>query len=301
MSRGIYRVYNVEGGADRVKRVVITVNAHYKSAKLSAQTKELVAALEKTGFSAEIATSDSFFGGAECSADGVVFWDKDVLLARRLAKTARVFNAPESIEICDDKAATLDKLKGCGIAVPKTFVAPFTYPNIPYADFGFLEVAEKEIGYPMVLKHARSSLGMGVFLVNSRAEAVSIISDAARRGERVLIEEFVAESRGTDIRIIVIGGKAVSAMKRVNVNDFRSNVEQGGKGYKYVPTAEETEAVEKAARALKLDYAGVDVLATNGGAKIIEVNSNAFFGEISKVSGVNIAEKYADYIKECLY
>lgn len=283
-----------------MKKIVIAVNAHYKSAKLAAQTEELLRALEKVGFAAEIRTSDSFFGNAETNADGVIFWDKDVLLAKRLKKRARVFNPPESIAVCDDKAETLAVLEDAGIAVPRTFAVPFTYPNIPYADFGFMDEAEKELSYPMVVKFSKSSLGMGVFLVRSREEAVKVISDGAKRGERVLLEEFVAESSGTDIRIIVIGEKAVCAMKRINSDDFRSNVEQGGKGYAYVPSEDEIGIAEKAARALNLDYAGVDVLKTKNGAKVIEVNSNAFFGEISKASGVNVAEKYAEYIKECL-
>ncbi len=281
-------------------KVAIIVNAHYKTAKLAAQTDETCAALEKVGFTVEIATSDEFFDGRTTDADGVLFWDKDVLLARRLSKTARVFNPPESIEICDDKAETISVLTDSGVAVPETFVAPFTYPNIPYKDFGFMEIAEKRIGYPMVIKRTRSSLGMGVYLAKNRAEAEAILAEAARSGERAIVEEFVSECAGTDIRILVIGGSAVCAMKRVNDKDFRSNVEQGGVGYAYVPTAEEKDIAERAAKALNLDYAGVDVLGTNDGAKVIEVNSNAFFGELARVSGVNVAEKYAQYIKKCL-
>lgn len=281
-------------------KVEIIVNAHYKTAKLATQVGETVSALKKVGLTAEIAISDDYFDGRTTEADGVLFWDKDILLAKRLAKSARVFNPPESIEICDDKAETIVALTDAGVAVPETFVAPFTYPNIPYADFGFLGIAENRIGYPMIIKRAKSSLGMGVYLVKNRAEAETIIAEAAKCGERAIIEEFVSECAGTDVRIIVIGGTAVCAMKRVNDKDFRSNVEQGGVGYAYVPTADEMQIAEKAARALNLDYAGVDVLQTKNGAKVIEVNSNAFFGEIEKVAGVNVAEKYARHIKECL-
>lgn len=281
-------------------KVEIIVNAHYRTAKLAAQTDEMASALKKVGLAVEIAVSDDYFDGKSTDADGVLFWDKDILLAKRLAKTARVFNPPESIEICDDKAETIAVLKDDGVAVPETFVAPFTYPNIPYAGFGFLDVAERRLGYPMIIKRVRSSLGMGVYLAKNRAEAEAVIAEAASCGERAIIEEFVSECAGTDIRIIVIGGSAVCAMKRVNTEDFRSNVEQGGVGYRYEPTAEERDIAEKAARALNLDYAGVDVLKTKDGAKVIEVNSNAFFGEIEKVTGVNVAEKYAQYIKDTL-
>lgn len=281
-------------------KVAIIVNAHYKTAKLAAQIVSIASELKKIGFSVEIATSDEFFDGKPLNADGVLFWDKDILLAKRLAKSARVFNPPESIEICDDKAATISVLAEAGVPVPVTFVAPFTYPNIPYRDFGFLEIAEERIGYPMVIKRSKSSLGMGVYLVKNAEEAKEVIADAASCGERALIEEFVSECAGTDIRILVVGGSAVCAMKRVNYKDFRSNVEQGGVGFAYEPTAEEKAVAEKAARALNLDYAGVDVLQTKDGAKVIEVNSNAFFGELARVSGVNVAEKYAQYIKECL-
>lgn len=281
-------------------KVAIIINAHYKTAKFAAQIVSIASELKKVGFSVEIATSDEFFDRKPLNADGVIFWDKDIILANRLAKTARVFNPPESIAKCDDKAETISALRDAGVAVPVTFVAPFTYPNIPYEDFGFLEIAEERLGYPMIIKRSKSSLGMGVYLVKDREEAQAVIADAASCGERALIEEFVSECAGTDIRILVIGGSAVCAMKRVNYKDFRSNVEQGGVGYAYEPTAEEKAVAEKAARALNLDYAGVDVLKTKDGAKVIEVNSNAFFSELQKVSGVNIAEKYAQYIKKCL-
>lgn len=281
-------------------KVAIIVNAHYKTAKFAAQIVSIAGELKKIGLTVEIALADEFFDGKSINADGVLFWDKDILLAKRLAKAARVFNPPESIKVCDDKAETIFALRDAGVAVPETFVAPFTYPNIPYEDFGFLEVAEKRIGYPMVIKRSKSSLGMGVYLAKNSAEAQTVIAEAASCGERALIEEFVSECAGTDVRILVIGGSAVCAMKRINENDFRSNVEQGGVGYAYEPTAEEKAVAEKAARVLNLDYAGVDVLQTKGGAKVIEVNSNAFFSELQKVSGVNIAEKYAQYVKTCL-
>lgn len=283
-----------------MKKVLVVVNAHYKPAKLSQQTEKLATALENAGLSVEIAASDSFFDGRKTDADGVLFLDKDVLLAKRLSETARVFNPPESIAVCDDKAVTSAALSEAGVAVPKSYAVPFTYRNIPYADFGFLQTAEKLVGYPLVIKRANSSLGMGVYLVKERAEAETLLSEIAKDGERALIEEFVAECAGSDIRIAVVGGRFLCAMRRVNEGDFRSNVEQGGTGYPYEPTAEEKVLAERAARALNLDFAGVDILPTAEGPKVIEVNSNAFFGTLEKTTGVDIAAVYADYIKKRL-
>ena len=117
-----------------------------------------------------------------------------------------------------------------------------------------------------------------------------------------LFQEYIPFKKGVDVRVIVIGGKAVACMERRNDNDYRSNVGQGGQGVK-IELPESFKAVaENCAEILGLDYCGVDLLYGKDGEPIVcEVNSNAFFDGIESVSGVNVAKKYAEYIIKTIY
>ena len=110
------------------------------------------------------------------------------------------------------------------------------------------------------------------------------------------MQEFVASSKGKDIRINVVGNKAVVSMLRENDNDFRSNISSGGHGEKYEPKPEYLDLAVKAAQALSLDFAGVDVLFGEDGPIICEVNSNPQFASTLKATGVNLADYIVEYI-----
>ena len=101
--------------------------------------------------------------------------------------------------------------------------------------------------------------------------------------------------------MIVIGGKAVVGMLRKSKGDFRSNIELGGVGEKIQLPKAVIDLAEKVAKLLDLDYCGVDVLIGEDGYYICEVNSNAFFGGIENVTGVNVARAYAKYVTDCVY
>ena len=112
-----------------------------------------------------------------------------------------------------------------------------------------------------------------------------------------IFQEYLGKKKGVDVRVIVIGGKAVAAMERRNVNDFRSNVAQGGDGIKIKLQDEFRKAAETCAKVLGLDYCGVDLLYGNEGEPYVcEVNSNAFIGGIEKATDINVARVYAEYI-----
>jgi len=166
-------------------------------------------------------------------ADFCIFLDKDIELARMLEKAGiRVFNRAEAIEICDDKMLTYIRLSGKGVTVPDTCSLPIVYRE-PYATLNDYENIVKQCGRPFVLKENNSSLGMGVFLIKSYNEFISRLETC--RG-RYLAQSFISESSGKDLRIIVIGGKAVAWMKRENYSgDFRSGIATGGKGEEYSP------------------------------------------------------------------
>ncbi len=153
---------------------------------------------------------------------------------------------------------------------------------------------QSELGYPLIVKECYGSLGKGVYKADDRA-SLEKIAEAVKLKPHIF-QKFIAESAGTDIRVIVIGGKPVAAMRRVSDGDFRSNLELGGKGEKFDCPAHMADLCAKTSEILGLDYCGIDVLARNDGYCICEVNSNAFFGGIERVTGVNVARLYARHI-----
>ncbi|MDE6273422.1 MAG: RimK family alpha-L-glutamate ligase, partial [Clostridiales bacterium] len=238
---------------------------------------------------------------ADCAEfDFCIYLDKDKYLPRMLEGAGmRLFNRARAVELCDDKMATFIALQGTGIPVPKTLPAPLSYtPQIPASE-EMLQKIESELGLPVVVKECYGSLGKGVHLARNMEE-LRMFAEALK-GKPHLFQEFVEESAGRDLRVIVVGGEAVACMQRVSACDFRSNAELGGQGVKCDLPKEGEEIACLAAKTLGLDYCGIDLLYGKDGFKLCEVNSNAYFGTIERVSGVNVAEKYADYICKEIY
>ena len=233
-------------------------------------------------------------GQQPAGVDFCVFLDKDIYSARALELDGvRLFNSATAIEICDDKMLTYLALKGV-VDQPLTLPSSFCYSTAPVSD-DELDSIGNTLGYPLVLKLNKHSRGEGVFLVKSREELKAKIEE--HRTLPHLYQKFISFSRGRDLRVIVVGKKVVCAMERVNLSDFRSNVEQGGKGYAAeVPRSVEEMAV-KVSQKLNLEYCGIDFVRDEDGAYyVLEVNSNAFFKGIEKASGVNVARAYAERI-----
>lgn len=219
-----------------------------------------------------------------------IFWDKDVRLAHLLENYGlRLFNRAESIEICDDKARTFLELMGHGIRMPKTIIAPKTFHPEGFMDFGFLQEAEQALGYPFVLKECFGSFGQQVYLVHDRQEAEQRLRGIKNRP--CLFQEFIASSKGHDVRIQMAGDCAVAAMYRYNEQDFRANVTNGGRMKPYEPDSLQIEWSRKVMRILKLDFAGIDWLFGEDGEPVLcEVNSNAHFINMHQCTGINAAD-----------
>lgn len=288
-----------------MKGVIIT-NAYYNTDKTAMQATRIKDELEKLGVSVSIiknsgtfcAVSDLFEN--KFDFDFAVYFDKDVFVAQSLEDAGvRVFNSAEAIRVCDDKMLTFLKLVDCGISTPTTVSGSFAYKN-EQIDQDYIDKVEEIIGeYPVVVKKNSSSLGAGVYLVESREDLEKKLNELS--GEKYLIQEFIRESAGTDIRIIVVGGKAVACMKRESSVDFRSNAELGGNCKPIVPSKKFIETAEKVASLLNLDYCGIDLLIKEEGEPTLcEVNSNAFFHAIEQVTGVNVAKLYAKHIVQTL-
>ena len=227
--------------------------------------------------------------------DFVLFWDKDVKLARMLeAEGFKVFNNADAIEACDDKSLTFIKLKDTDIPMPVTFNAPLCFED-KYPDYTFLLQMENKIGYPMIIKKNEGSFGNEVFLAKDFNEAAGIAEKLGPNS--FIVQEFVEESKGKSARLQVVGDEVITSMKLSNEEDFKSNVTGGGQMEKYEPTDEEKQIALKACEKLGLDFAGVDLIwDKNKKPLLIEVNSNAHFKNIFDCTGVDVADAIIKYI-----
>ncbi len=226
--------------------------------------------------------------------DFVLFWDKDISLARKIEKEGvPVFNSASAIELCDDKAKTCLALSG--LPMPKTIIAPSTFPNIGFCDTAFLTSVAKKLGFPIVVKECFGSFGAQVYLANNMAELEAITRE--HESSPLLFQELVSSSYGRDIRINIVGGKVCAAMLRESLfGDFRSNVTLGGTTLPYSPSDAECELALEATNRLGLDFAGVDILFGKDGPLICEVNSNAHFKSTYDCTGINLADLIAEHI-----
>lgn len=234
--------------------------------------------------------------------DFVLFWDKDTRLARHLeSRGLRLFNSSKAIELCDDKSLTHIKLLNSGIKMPKTIIVPKTYENVGHGERRFLDTAADRLGYPMIVKECFGSFGWQVYLAENREELEDIVKNIGIKP--MLLQEFVAASRGRDMRISVVGGRVVASMLRYSTNgDFRANVSGGADVKSCEPNEAQVAVALRAAAELGLDFCGVDLLfGSNGEPLLCEVNSNAQFHGIYKCTGVNMAEKILGHIAKEIY
>lgn len=231
--------------------------------------------------------------------DFAIFWDKDIPLARKLERAGiRLFNSRKAVEICDDKILTAEVLSENGVPTPTTLIAPKTFENIPFKDYGFLTKAEEIFGYPMVIKESNGSFGAQVYLAENYEKAVAIIEKIGHKP--FILQRFIKESSGKDIRVNIVGGKVICAMLRQNPDDFRSNISSGGKGEKIILDKEQEKIALDACKAVGTDFAGVDILFGKDGPLVCEVNSNPQFKSTLDATGVDLSEYIVKYIKENL-
>ncbi len=281
----------------------LIVNSFIRSAKFDELYEFFKNAAEQTGVDLTLKKTDELLCDVSSNfqrftlPDFVLFWDKDVYLARRLERAGiRVFNAASAIEICDNKILTALCMQD-KVPMPKTIIAPKTFDGVGYTNKDFLRVAVQELAFPMVIKEACGSFGQQVYLAGNFAQAEEIIDRVGSK--EILLQQYVRSSHGRDVRVNVVGGRVVSAMLRFNENDFRSNISNGGKMQKYTPTKAEEEVALKACEAACLDFAGVDILfGENDKPLLCEINSNPHFKSSYVCTGVDVSLEIMRYIVE---
>ncbi len=278
----------------------LVVNGFLKGVKFDELAKMFAEAAAKRSLELEVKRNTEILAdtgeGEPDLPEAVIFWDKDVLLARYLEiKGIPVFNSSHCIRVCDDKRRTHLQLLQERIPMPRTVFAPMTYDRTDFSDVEFLHTVEARLGYPLVVKEAFGSFGEQVYLAGDREELRRVVEMSSTT--EILFQEYIGESRGRDVRLQVVGDRVIAAMYRHSETDFRANITVGGRMEAYTPDDGERELACAAARAVGADFAGVDLLFSRRGPIVCEVNSNAHFRNLLDCTGVNTAEFIIEYVE----
>lgn len=232
--------------------------------------------------------------------DYVIFTDKDIYLAKQLELLGiPVFNSAEAIETSDDKIKTYQALAAAQITIPDTIISPKTYGINEKYDANYIALITEKLHFPLVIKEAFGSFGEQVYLAHNETELNALVIDIHDRP--FVFQQFIETSYGKDLRLQVVGDKVVTAMQRTSKDDFRANVTSGGKMEMYQPNEVEKALAIAATKAVKADFAGVDLLfGINDVPIVCEVNSNAHIRNLLDCTGINAAHDIIQYIDDKL-
>lgn len=203
------------------------------------------------------------------------------------------FNINESVAISRsrDKLRSLQLLSRKGIGLPRTGFA--SKPD------NIKDLIKNVGGAPLVVKLLEGTQGIGVVLADTNKAAESIIEAFMGLRANILVQEFIKEAGGADIRCLVVGGRVVAAMKRQGAEgEFRSNLHRGGSAEVIKLTKEERETAMHAAKVMGLNFCGVDLLRSSNGPMVMEVNSSPGLEGIEKATGLDVAGKVIEYLEK---
>jgi ribosomal protein S6--L-glutamate ligase len=194
----------------------------------------------------------------------------------------RVLNRAGAFHLARNKLLALQTLSAAGIRVPRTVMS---------RDRTDLDAMVDRVGgFPLVLKLTTGTQGVGVMIAESMEAMRSALDALWGLGQNILIQQYVREAAGRDVRVVVVGGLPVAAYRRIaRTGDFRSNLHRGGKGESVMPSGDLAAVAVASASALGLDVAGVDILESDEGPMVMEVNASPGLRGAEKFAGVNVA------------
>ncbi|MEM9415083.1 MAG: RimK family alpha-L-glutamate ligase [Planctomycetota bacterium] len=200
-------------------------------------------------------------------------------------------NSAVAVSVSRDKLRSMQILSRHDIGIPASAFVRDKHDILPAID--------RVGGAPVVIKLLEGSQGVGVILAETAKIAEAIIETLHSARQNVLVQKFVAESKGKDIRAFVVGGRVVAAMRRVAAGqEFRSNIHRGGSTQRVELSPEYEQTAVKAAQIVGLRMAGVDMLEGKDGPQVMEVNSSPGLEGIEKATGVDIASAVIEHIEE---
>lgn len=205
---------------------------------------------------------------------------------------ALVINHSSSRQIAQDKLKTMQHLAQKNIPVPKTILAKFPL-NISFI--------EKHLSYPIIIKKTEGSEGKGIMLSENRGQLedlMELLEESIDEAKfNLVLQEFISTNKGKDVRVFVVGGRAIGAMLRTGKEgDFKANYSGGGSVENFPLTPEIEWLACESAKAIGLDIAGVDILFDKEGYKICEVNNSPYFEGFEKATGINVAQEIYKYL-----
>ncbi|WP_290699976.1 30S ribosomal protein S6--L-glutamate ligase [Lacinutrix sp.] len=190
-----------------------------------------------------------------------------------------------------DKLKSLQSLSKAGIGMPKTVFTNYSRDA--------REVIEHVGGAPVIIKLLEGTQGLGVVLAETKSAAESVLEAFNGLQARVIVQEFIKEAKGADLRALIVDGQVVGAMKRQGKEgEFRSNLHRGGSANIIKLSHEELKVAMHAAKALKLPVCGVDMLQSARGPLLLEINSTPGLEGIEKATGRNIAKNIIAFIEK---
>ena len=201
-----------------------------------------------------------------------------------------MINGSDAIDNVKDKLYSQQILGQSNLPVPKTMLVKHPIN---------LELVEKNLSYPMIVKTLSGSYGSGVFMVEDRKQFRQLMkmAELTKPSYNIIIQECIEDSLGKDLRVLVVNGKVIGCMMRQSIDgDFRANITRGGEAIPYQVDEDIEWIGGECARLLNLDIAGVDLLFNEGTYTICEVNSAPGFEGMEKFTKVNVAEKIVNYV-----
>lgn len=200
-----------------------------------------------------------------------------------------VANGARGIATSRDKLRGLQALAGAGVRVPRSVLVR--------SATGLSPLVEAVGGLPVIVKLLQGTQGVGVMIAHSMEELRGLIGTFTGLGREVLLQQFVAEARGADVRVLVVGDRVIGAMRRkARRGEFRSNLHRGGDSEAVEPDEELTRTAIAAAQVVGLEIAGVDLLESRSGPCVMEVNSSPGFEGLEAATGKDVAGAIADHL-----
>ncbi len=273
-------------------------------------TSRLVEAAQKRGHEVDVINHNHCYVGMETNNNNVYLGDHelvdyDAIIPRigasvtfygssiiRQFEVKHVYTTLSSLALVRsrDKLRATQVLAKNDIGIPKTVFAkqPRDVQNL----------IKTVGGPPLIVKLLEGTQGLGVVLAETKTAAKSVIEAFYGLNANILVQEFIKEAGGSDIRVIVVGGKVIAAYKRQGQEgEFRSNLHRGGEGVKVKLSAKEKKTAIAATKALGLNIAGVDMLRSERGPLVLEVNSSPGFEGVEHVTGVDVADQIIAFVE----
>ena len=274
-------------------------------------TNRLVEAAQKRGHDVDVINHNHCYVGMETNNNNVYLGDHelvdyDAIIPRigasvtfygssiiRQFEVKHVYTTLSSLALVRsrDKLRATQVLAKNDIGIPKTVFAkqPRDVQNL----------IKTVGGPPLIVKLLEGTQGLGVVLAETKTAAKSVIEALYGLNANILVQEFIKEAGGSDIRVIVVGGKVIAAYKRQGQEgEFRSNLHRGGEGVKVTLTSKEKKTAIAATKALGLNIAGVDMLRSERGPLVLEVNSSPGFEGVERVTGVDVADQIITFVEK---